>query len=233
MTPGMSWIPLASKRSSRRPVRGLTNTISKKAAELAQYQGSLKGLSLNDQQLTRLGLSPGRTWGVDPTSFLSAQNDATSGSAASREEQAQEAALSQLAGVDNTYLPDTATAGSYDPSKNLSYDTGRYTSAVDAARAGIEPQVQKRDYATGIANTAGSLAGVSGDDKFLMSTWNEDSGNKVAPLLQAEGIDYRTARGQYASPLQFAQAMQSKYGSQAQQASSYIPANYLAELKRA
>lgn len=206
---------------------------TQKTQEFGDYQNALRGLSLNDAQLQRLGVSTGRTWGVDPTGYLSAQNDATAGSAATREEQAREAALAQLAGVDNTYLPDAGAAGSYDPTKNLAFNKSGYEGAVNAARAGIEPQVQKRDYATGVANTANGLTGVSGDDLFTMSTWNEGSGSMVAPLLQAEGIDYRTARSQYASPLQFAQAMKAKYTDQANQASSYIPANYLAELKRA
>lgn len=204
---------------------------TQKQQEASALQQALKSLNLSKDQLDKLQLSTGQTWGVDPSKYLTTGADATVGNSATADEQARVAALAKLAGKDNTFLPDADQAGKYDPTKANTYDAAAYNNAVNSAKAAIQPQVAARDKAQGIYDQALKIATppVGSDEQFLLNAnggWNVDGIGLIQPILNAEGIDWRAAKSQYGTAMNFLNAMQSKYKSQAQQAGSFIPSNY-------
>ena len=90
--------------------------------------GGVDGLRIN-----------GRTYGVDPRTYLSKPNltkEATSSAA----EQERMATLAKLAGVENTFLPDSSSAGTLDDEAVVNFDRGRYTEALGNAKVAYEAE---------------------------------------------------------------------------------------------
>lgn len=102
---------------------------------LASYKNALAGK--DNATLQKLGVNQGQQlFGLDPTSkaFLTDSGQANINTGATKEQQLRMAALSKLAGVDNTFLPDANAAGSYDPGASVKFE-GKLLNDQAAARA--------------------------------------------------------------------------------------------------
>jgi hypothetical protein len=84
-----------------------------------------------------------RTYGVDASKYLSTEPDATAATAATADQQARVAALSQLMGKPNTWLPDASAAGQYDPSKAVQFDKAGFTTEQQKNQQAYRQQLQQ------------------------------------------------------------------------------------------
>lgn len=118
----------------------------------SQYQSGLSGLNLTPEQAQTLGISNllgSATYNVDPSQYLgAAPGKASAQNVASSDQYSKMAALAQLAGVQNTFLPDATQAGTY--SANPTFDSTGYTEAVSKAKnAALNTPIsgqQSQDY---------------------------------------------------------------------------------------
>jgi hypothetical protein len=105
------------------------------------YEGLLDD-KLTPEEIAMLGGSAtSRSYRVDPTQYAQQGATASRGTVLSKDQQARIAALSRLAGKENTYAPDAEAAGSYDPSKAAGYDQGKYNAAVEQSKAAYQQQL--------------------------------------------------------------------------------------------
>ncbi len=120
--------------------------------ENARVQASKKSISdnifssgLTDEQLALLGLSRGsESYGINPTDYLQSAVPPTADQITSKEQQAKLAALAKLAGAGDSYVTDATKAGSYDPSKAITFDKGGYERQVGTQKAGYESALNGR-----------------------------------------------------------------------------------------
>lgn len=107
-----------------------------------------------DSDLARqFGLQEGMDiWGVDPTQYYRQGNAPTMSTVASKDQAAKIAALYDLAGKDNTYLPDSNVAGTYDPNSTLSFDTERFTSDVKGKESQYYKAILDKIFSSGAEN---------------------------------------------------------------------------------
>lgn len=97
-----------------------------------------------DAQLAELGLSRGQQlFGIDPTdpTYMSKGADLDYNTAATPEEAAQVAALSKLAGVQNSYLPYQDKAGKYNPNDFVTANTGNLAAQIAAKKAAYQDEL--------------------------------------------------------------------------------------------
>lgn len=109
------------------------------AAQFKQEQDALKNGnydSLSPQQQSQLGLNANQvTYGIDPSKYLSENSNLTPGSVATAGQQADMAALTQLAGLQNTFLPDASVAGTQSTAPLVNFDNAGFNSAIQPAQA--------------------------------------------------------------------------------------------------
>lgn len=107
-----------------------------------QIQGDFQNGKISPDEYALLGADANsRNYRVDPTQFLRTGQQATKDSVLSAEQQAKIAALSKLGGRENTYAPNAALAGTYDPAKANYFDQTGYSSAVNDAKGTYEKQL--------------------------------------------------------------------------------------------
>jgi hypothetical protein len=98
----------------------------------------------SDAQLAELGLTRGQQlFGIDPTDslYMSKGADIDYNTAATPEEQAQVAALSKLAALQNAYLPYAEKAGKYNPNDFVTANTSNLAQQVAAKRAAYQDEL--------------------------------------------------------------------------------------------
>lgn len=158
-----------------------------------QYQAFMGGLqngNAGQDMLSKYGLQAGtQTWGLDPTKYVNRGVDATAQTIDTPEQAAKVAALSKLAGIDNTFL-NPGLAGSYDPSKGVTFDNQRF--AGDLAAGAARYQDTLNTTAAPMRQWA-SEGGIGG--------WSEKVGKlsdalKATPGLQQD-VDSMKAAGYY------------------------------------
>lgn len=103
-----------------------------------QARTDLQNRRITPDEEKALGISGGtRLFGIDPSNYLSVGSSPTLASVAKPEDYSKYAALAQLAGTDNTFLPadQASQAGTYDPSKAYTFDKSRYTQDLGTRNA--------------------------------------------------------------------------------------------------
>jgi hypothetical protein len=133
----------------------LQNTVQTRATDLKNQKGAeyndlvdeLKRRTLTSDASQKYGLAAGEhTYGVDPLSYLQTNADPTAASAASKDEQAKYAALSELMGQENTFLPFADQAGSYDPASANAFNSENFHNAVAAQKAAYDNEANNVKY---------------------------------------------------------------------------------------
>lgn len=151
-----------------------------------QYQAFMGGLqkgNAGQEMLSKYGLQAGaQTWGFDPTKYVSRGVDATAQTIDTPEQAAKVAALSKLAGLDNTFL-DPKLAGSYDPSKGVTFDNQRF--AGDLAAGAARYQDTLNTTAAPMREWISTPEGIAG--------WGEKTGKLSDALKTIPGLQQDVA----------------------------------------
>jgi len=131
------------------PIMGILNTAKSRAESLnAQksddYNKALAGLRSRDVATgSKYGIAQDRgLFNADLSQYLSQANNIDYNRAATKEEQARLDALTQLAGVDNTYLPNADLAGNYDLTNT--FNSGGLDSYINGKRGELD--IRKADF---------------------------------------------------------------------------------------
>jgi len=135
----------------QRGVQG--RTMQARANEQAEYQAMLQALRNRDisaQQAGRFGLTENtRLFNVIPERYLSPGPEPTEAEVASPEEQARMAALSRLAGIENTRLPYAELAGTYQPGSRVTFNRDRFFEELGAKGAAFAERINRPIFAAG------------------------------------------------------------------------------------
>lgn len=144
--------------------QGASTYNSQQTTRNNQALDDFKSGKLSPEDYAMLGADAGtRSYRVDPSQYLQTGPQASRDSVLSTENQARVAALARLAGKENTYAPNAAAAGTYDPSKANTIDRGAYSAAVEQAKASYqqqlaEVQAQLKDFEKQYANGSTGLS---------------------------------------------------------------------------
>lgn len=103
----------------------LMQDLAYKDVETSPY--SDRDINLSSDQMRKLGVAPGtQTYGLNLADYLQQAPGATRHTVAGKEEQAQLDALAALADQQNTFLPYSDQAGTYDPRQANTFDADRF-----------------------------------------------------------------------------------------------------------
>lgn len=103
---------------------------------ISDLMNQLKAKDISAENAKKLGLNEGmRIYGVDPSKYGQQGTAPTIHSATSKEDAARLQALTELAGIDNTFLPYDDQIGTYDPATAGAFDTSRFLNDVGAQEA--------------------------------------------------------------------------------------------------
>lgn len=103
---------------------------------ISDLMNQLKAKDISAENAKKLGLTEGmRTYGIDPTKYGQQGVAPTIHTATSKEDAARLQALTELAGIDNTFLPYDNQVGTYDPATAGQFDTSRFLNDVRAKEA--------------------------------------------------------------------------------------------------
>jgi len=125
------------------PINTILAQAKQRASELnaqksGAYSKALEDLrNRNESAAAKFGIAPDRAlYGADLSAYLRQANNIDYNQAATPQEQAKIAALAELAGVDNTYLPYADRAGRYDI--NNIYDVGGLDSYINSKKGELD-----------------------------------------------------------------------------------------------
>lgn len=134
------------------------------AAQQAAYAQSQKDLAnLNVTGNPYLAQLAGvTTYGVNPltSDYLTEEATPTASSVASPQQAATLQALSQLAGINNTFVTNPSQVGTYNPTQAVQFATPAYLSQVAAAKANYQKQLNDLQVNSGI-NNLGAVTGLT------------------------------------------------------------------------
>lgn len=136
------------------------NTLNQRVNDYTQQQNAAYQQSLQDLQNQNVtnnpylaSLSGMTTYGVAPSSALLTKAIAPNASnVASANDAARINALTQLAGINNTFITDPSQVGTYNHSAPVSFDTNAYKSQVQTAKNAYDSYLNNLVAGSGINN---------------------------------------------------------------------------------
>ena len=141
----------------------------------------------------RFGLSEGmRTWGYDPSNYLRVNAAPEKSAVASKEQAAKLQALYDLAGRDNTFLPNGAT-GDYDPNSGVSFLTDQFMNDIRGKESLYNEAVNRKVFGMTGRNDAGDSVPSYAKEKYIpgssVSFGGAVRGMTPEQVAQAYGVD--------------------------------------------
>lgn len=123
-----NWLGLDQERGNAGALQDLVEGVDErvgqqKTAQDAKYgtvEQALKDRKLTPELAAELGIGGQKLWNLDPASFLKKSVDPSRSASISSDEKAKLLALSRLAGKDQSFIDEKATA--YDPGKQYDFD---------------------------------------------------------------------------------------------------------------
>lgn len=120
---------------------------SARQAQNQKFMEDLQGNSLSLEELNKLGIDPNqKIYGLDPSSYFTPGSDLNRDQVMAPDQRAYIQALSQLAGITDTY----ASGIPQDKGADFTYDTGRFQNDVGSAQAAYN-----REWNTAVAANPG------------------------------------------------------------------------------
>lgn len=150
-------------------------------ANETQYNKDLESLrrkQLTSDQAKRLGINDkvgDYTYGLSPEQYLSRGENASIQTAATKEEQAKIAALSKLAGIENTLLPESQSTGTYNPQDFERFNAEKYNKDIADQSAALEDYLKstKTYDPSGLGRDYYQLSKLLNEDKKMLGQKNK------------------------------------------------------------
>lgn len=170
-------------------------------AEFETLRNALAQNQLSSAQAQKLGLQNDQIlYNLSPTSYLSKAADPSARTVATPEERAKYAALSQLIGRENTFIPEQAGLTQYDPNSAVQFNTSQFLNDLGSQKAAYDAtlaatsapirQMHSNGSISGVREVNGTLAEAAAALPGLVDQVNQMKTNSYNPSLYRPLEDY-------------------------------------------
>jgi hypothetical protein len=189
----------AGEYANSGPIKDIVDAATNRASDLNtqksdEYKTLIKDFAarrLNEQELSKAGLKTGQQLfssgkPIDFSNYLTQAPDLDRYKAATKDEQARAAALSQLANLENTFLPNEQLAGQYDPNQFNTFDQTRLKNTIDQAKGVYDRSVSTKNYDVAGGGTVDPDTGRPHDSNYNRSVLDAIKGEQYGAWLAAK-----------------------------------------------